>query len=86
MWINFIASTEANLANMDYIWYASPNREALERYPAYYEELYGEELDRSVYEIMAAPPETLERCEAYLNLPPETLNLYKNLWTQLGAN
>ena len=21
MWINFIASTEANLANMDYIWY-----------------------------------------------------------------
>ena len=31
MWINFIASTEANLANMDYIWYASPNREALER-------------------------------------------------------
>ncbi|MCI9671595.1 MAG: extracellular solute-binding protein [Lawsonibacter sp.] len=56
MWINFIASTEANLANMDYIWYASPNREAL------------------------------ERCEAYLNLPPETLTLYKNLWTQLGAN
>ena len=86
MWINFIASTEANLANMDYIWYASPNREALERYPAYYEELYGEELDRSVYEIMAAPPETLERCEAYLNLPPETLNLYKSLWTQLGTN
>ena len=86
MWINFIASTEANLANMDYIWYASPNREALERYPAYYEELYGEELDRSLYEIMAAPPETLARCEAYLNLPPETLTLYKNLWTQLGAN
>ena len=86
MWINFIASTEANLANMDYIWYASPNREALERYPAYYEELYGEELDRSLYEIMAAPPETLARCEAYLNLPPETLNLYKSLWTQLGAN
>ena len=86
MWINFIASTEANLANMDYIWYASPNREALERYPAYYEELYGEELDRSVYEIMAAPPETLARCETYLNLPPETLNLYKSLWTQLGTN
>ena len=86
MWINFIASTEANLANMDYIWYASPNRVALEQYPAYYEELYGEELDPEVYEIMAAPPETLERCEAYLNLPPETLNLYKSLWTQLGTN
>ncbi len=86
MWINFIASTEANLANMDYIWYASPNREALERYPAYYEELYGEELDPEVYEIMAAPPETLERCEAYRNLPTKTLNLYKNLWTHLGAD
>lgn len=23
-WINFIASTSSNLANMDYIWYASP--------------------------------------------------------------
>ena len=85
-WINFIASTEANLANMDYIWYASPNREALEKYPAYYEELYGEELDPEVYAIMAAPPEVLERCEAYVNLPPETLNLYNTLWTQLGID
>ena len=39
-WINFMASTQANLANMDFIWYASPNEEALEAYPAYYEELY----------------------------------------------
>ena len=85
-WINFIASTEANLANMDYIWYASPNRVALEQYPAYYKELYGEELDPEVYEIMAAPPETLERCEAYVNLPAETLNLYNTLWTQLGID
>ncbi len=85
-WINFIASTEANLANMDYIWYASPNREALERYPAYYEKRYGEELDPEIYEIMAAPPETLERCEAYQNLPGETLSLYKKLWTQLGVD
>ena len=35
-WINFIAGTDASLANMDYIWYASPNAEALEQYPAYY--------------------------------------------------
>ena len=85
LWIDFIASTDANLANMDYIGYASPNREALEMYPDYYEELYEEPLDPEIYEIMAAPPETLERCEAYLNLPAETLNLYKNLWTQLGV-
>ena len=84
-WINFIASTEANLANMDYIWYASPNTEALEQYPDYYYETYGEELDPEIYEIMAAPPEVLDRCEAYLVLPSETRKLYNDLWTQLGV-
>ena len=84
-WINFIASTEANLANMDYIWYASPNKEALEQFPAYYEELYGEELDPEIYEIMAAPAETLERCESYLVLPAETRKLYNQLWIKLGV-
>ncbi len=84
-WINFIASTEANLANMDFIWYASPNKEALEQYPAYYEELYGEPLDPEIYEIMAANEETLERCESYLVLPPETRKLYNQLWIKLGV-
>jgi len=83
-WINFIASTDANLANMDFIWYASPNKEALEQYPAYYEEEYGEELDSDIYEIMAAPQEVLDRCESYVNLPQETLDLYNDLWIQLG--
>ena len=83
-WINFIASTEANLANMDYIWYASPNAEALEQYPAYYEELYEEELDPEIYEIMAASQETLDRCQMYLSLPQETRSLYNTLWTELG--
>ena len=83
-WINFIASTEANLANMDYIWYASPNKEALEQYPAYYEELYEEELDPEVYEIMAASQETLDRCQMYVVLPYETRTLYNVLWTELG--
>ena len=83
-WINFIASTDANLANMDYIWYASPNEEALEQYPAYYEDLYEEELDPAIYEIMAAPQEVLDRCESYLVLPPETRMLYNTLWTELG--
>ena len=85
-WINFLASTEANLANMDYIWYASPNTEALEQYPAYYEETYGEPLDMELYEIMAAPQEVLDRCEAYLVTPPDIRNLYNELWTQLGIN
>ena len=83
-WINFIASTESNLANMDYIWYASPNREALEQYPAYYEELYGEPLDQEVYEIMAATDETLARCESYVCLPAAIRALYNELWIELG--
>ena len=83
-WINFIASTESNLANMDYIWYASPNAEALAEYPAYYEEEYEEPLDEEIYNIMAAPPEVLDRCELYINLPQDTLKFYNDLWTRLG--
>ena len=83
-WINFIASTDANLANMDYIGYASPNQEALDQYPAYYEALYEEPLDPEIYEIIAASQETLDRCEAYLVLPLETRKLYNELWTELG--
>ena len=83
-WINFIASTDANLANMDYIWYASPNAEALEEYPAYYQEVNDEELDPELYEIMAPSKETLARCELYENLPKATLRLYDSLWTRLG--
>ena len=83
-WINFIASTESNLANMDYIWYASPNAEALAEYPAYYEEEYEEPLDEEIYSIMAAPPEVLDRCELYINLPQDTLKFYNDLWTRLG--
>ena len=83
-WINFIASTDANLANMDYIWYASPNTEALEEYPAYYQEVNDEELDPELYAIMAPSEETLARCELYENLPKATLRLYDSLWTRLG--
>ena len=83
-WINFIASTDANLANMDYIWYASPNAEALEEYPAYYQEVNDEELDPELYEIMAPSEEALARCELYKNLPKATLRLYDSLWTRLG--
>ncbi len=85
-WINFIASTEANLMNMDYIWYASPNAEALAQYPAYYEELYGEPLDEETYRIMAAPEDVLKNCELYVNLPDETRALYNELWIQLGVD
>ncbi len=84
-WINFMASTDANLRNMDFIWYASPNEEALEMYPEWYEETYGEPLDLELYEIMAAPQEVLDRCEAYLVLPQDIRTLYNDLWIQLGT-
>lgn len=83
-WINFIASTEANLANMDYIWYASPNAEALAQYPAYYEAEYGEPLDPDIYKIMAAPQDVLDRCESYVALPADIRKLYNDLWIELG--
>ena len=83
-WINFICETQSCLANMDYIWYASPNAEALAQYPDYYREAYGEEMDPALYEVMAAPEEVLANCEAYDALPAEVNAVYKNLWTELG--
>lgn len=85
-WINFLCFTEACLANMDYIWYASPNAEALEQYPSYYEEKEGEALDPELYKVMAAPKEILDNCEAYLALDSHTQALYSDLWTKLGIN
>ena len=84
-WINFIASTESNLANMDYIWYGSPNIEAMEQYPDYYYELYEEEIDQETLDIIITPADTLERCQMYRNLPAKTLALYNELWTDLGV-
>lgn len=83
-WINFISSTESALKNMDRVRFASPNREALEQYPAYYKKTYGEALDPKLYTIMAAPAEVLKRCTLYENLPYDTLELYNDLWTELG--
>jgi len=84
-WINFIASTESNLANMDYIWYGSPNIEAMEQYPDYYYETYEEEIDQETLDIIITPADTLERCQMYRNLPADTLALYNELWTDLGV-
>ncbi len=84
-WINFMASTDAALANMDYIWYGTANSEAIAQYPDYYLENYGEELDQETFDIIQTPPEVLERCEMYLVLPKETRELYKSLWIKLGV-
>ncbi len=83
-WINFLASTESNLANMDCIYYASPNDEALEQYPDYYYETYGEELDPELFAILAASDEQIAQCEVYTVLPSDIRTLYNDLWTKLG--
>ena len=84
-WINFITSTTSSLANMDYIWYGSPNVEAMEQYPDYYFEMYDEELDEETLDIIITPDEVLQRCQMYTNLPQETLVIYNDLWTKLGV-
>ena len=83
-WINFIASTSSNLANMDYIWYGSPNIEAMEEYPDYYLEEYGEAIDQETLDIILTPPEILDKCQMYVNQPQDTLRYYSELWTELG--
>ena len=83
-WINFMTSTEACLRNMDEIGYASANQDALDSYPAYYEELYGEPLDPAIYQVIATPAEILAKCQSFVSLPQETRVLYNQLWTELG--
>ena len=53
-------------------------------YPDYYYEMYEEELDPEIYEIMAAPQEVLDRCESYVSLPADIRALYNELWIKLG--
>lgn len=83
IWINFMASTEAALANMDYIWYASPNEEALLQYPAYYEGKHGEPLDMEDFAIMAPSEDIFQIGEGHLVLPEKTRQLYATMWADL---
>ncbi len=84
-WINFICSTTSSLANLDYLWYGSPNTEAREQYPDYYFEQYDEEVDEETLDIIFPPDEVLDRCQMYTDLPQETLVIYNDLWTKLGV-
>jgi spermidine/putrescine transport system substrate-binding protein len=76
-WINFMASTEACLANMEYIGYASANTEAAEEYAA--------DMDEEDVEVMFPSEETVSRCETFLNLSQDTLDLYDDLWVKLKS-
>jgi spermidine/putrescine transport system substrate-binding protein len=75
--INFMTGTDVSIANMDVTGYTSPNAEAAE--------IYGADLDAEGYAVMFPPTETLGRCEPFLNLPQETLDLYDALWVELKS-
>ena len=75
LFIDFMCSTDTALQNMDFIWYASANYEAVEE--------FGADMDPEEYEIMFASAETLAKCDVFTNLPAETLALYDTLWGEL---
>lgn len=71
--IDFLCRPDIALANASYIGYSTPVRGAFEQ------------LDESLQNnpIAYPPPQTLDRCETYLNLPEATLEQLENLWTQI---
>ena len=71
--INFMCDVEVATQNAEYIWYTSPVkgvREALE-------------LDEATDAVMYPDSTILEKCEFFVHLPQETLDLYSDLWVKL---
>ncbi len=77
LFINFMCSKDVCLKNMDATGYTSPNKEAAAEYAA--------TLDPGPAPLMFPPAEVLSRCQIYVNLPPETLKLYDDLWVKLKS-
>ncbi|MDR0445659.1 MAG: ABC transporter substrate-binding protein [Oscillospiraceae bacterium] len=77
LFINFMTSTDVSIANMDITGYISPNEEAADEYAA--------TLDEEAAEVMFPSGDELARCEPFLNLPQETLDLYDQLWAELKS-
>ena len=75
--INFMCRTDICIKNMDYLYYTSANKEAVEE--------YSEDLDDLAREIMFPSADVMDRCEVYVNLPQDTLDLYNTLWIKLKA-
>lgn len=71
--INFMCGTEASLRNAEYIGYTSPNIEVRDLI----------ELDDEAMAITYPEQDVIDRCEFFINLPQETLDLYDSLWTKL---
>ena len=75
IFINYMCSVEASVANMDVTGYTTPIPEAWEIYSA---DLTEEELN-----VMYPDSELLSRCDVFINLPDKILELYDSLWVLL---
>jgi len=75
LFINFMCRTDIALKNMEEIYYASANYEAVAK--------FSEDLEPEDYEIMFASDETLANCDVFKNLPREILELYNDLWIEV---
>ena len=75
LFINFMASTDIALMNMEYIMYASANYEAAA--------IFAEEIEPWQNAIMFASAEVLANSEVFNHLPANILELYDELWVEL---
>ncbi len=73
--INFMCDPDIALRNMYVTGYVSAVAEAAE--------VFAEDLGEMEYEVLFPSEEYLAKCEVFLNLPQETLDLYNDLWIKL---
>ena len=74
--INFMCDTEIAAINAEEVCYAIPQVESFK--------LLDEETQNDT--MVYPPEEVLEKCEVFVNLPPETLELQSQLWIKLKTS
>ena len=83
VFINFMLSREAAIANAEYIWYACPNSLVVE------DEQYIEDMGEEAMDILYPEMESFREAYnayAYRNLDAETLNYINSLWERIKLN
>jgi spermidine/putrescine transport system substrate-binding protein len=73
--INFMCGTQVSAQNSEYIGYTSPNVEVKDLL----------DLDELAMSVMYPSEDVLAKCEAYTNLPQETLDYYDSMWVKLKS-
>ena len=73
--INFMSGTEVSAQNAEFIGYTSPNVKVKDTL----------DLDELSESVMYPSAELLAKCEAYINLPQETLDYYDSMWVKLKS-